>query len=280
LWVRDSDEITNRTYRIEEDGKVRVPLIGVVQAGGLTLAELDAALASQLKSVLLEPDVHASIVELRSNPVIVTGSVKNPGQIQLRDRVSLMQVISMAGGLSPEAGYQARVTRKGQYGKIPLSSATMSPDGEFSTVEEDLNDILGGTGPAANLIMAPNDVVNIMPAPVIYVMGEVRRAGGLALARKDPHVSVLEALAMSEGMTESAAPQKALILRPEGSGRQAISIDLKKILAGTAEDLRLRPNDILYVPNNKSAAKTIIMQAVQVAASIAVGVTIVRAGRR
>jgi polysaccharide export outer membrane protein len=281
IWVRDATEINGRSYRIEDDGQVRVPMVGLVPAGGLTTAELEQTLLKRLTSIIIDPDVTVSVAELRTRPVTVVGSVKQPGTVQLRDRITLLQAISAAGGVSNDAGNTVRMTRKKEYGPIPLTTAIETEDGEFSTVEADLGGILNGTSPAANVIVQPNDVINVLQAPVIYVMGEVKRSGGLALSRKDSEISVLQALAMAEGMTPTAAGKKALILRPSpGAVREAVAIDLKALLAGKVEDLRLRPNDILFVPDNRSTAKTVALQAAQVAASIAVGVSIVRAGQQ
>jgi polysaccharide export outer membrane protein len=281
VWVRDVEEISERIYRIEDDGTVRIPLIGAVRMGGLTLKEVETSLIEPLKKVVLEPQVHLAVTELRSNPSTVTGAVKNPGVIQIRDRVTVLQAISMAGGLDGEAGRYVRITRQIQYGKIPLATAQMDSSNQFSWAEEDLNELMNGTNAVANLAVQPQDVINVLSAPVVYIMGEVHRTGEVPLTRKAPVVTVLEAIARAEGMTEIAAPKKALILRARSDApRENIPIDIKKVLEGKADDLKLVPNDILFIPNNKSTAKTIALQALQIATSVSTGVVILKAGQR
>ena len=281
LWVRDSDEISGRTYRVDEDGSLQIPLVGRLEAGGLTPMQLEARLTEALKSAILEPVVHVTVSELRSSPVTVMGGVKQPGVLQLRDRVTLLQALTMSGGPSADAGFTVTVTRAKTSGEIPLPSAKPDASGEFFIAEEDLNTILDGSTLATNLVLRANDIIQVQPAPVVYVMGEVKRSGGFALHREEREVSVLRALSLAEGMTAAAAPKKAMVLRlVPGGTRQGVDVDLKAVLSGQAEDLRLRPNDILYVPNNHSAVKTIAATAAQMAATLLIGVMVIRAGRR
>ncbi len=280
VWARDVEEISNRSYRIEENGEIRFPLIGRMTAAGLTVKELETALLSSLKPLILEPDVHVSVTEFRSHPVSVLGAVHQPGMIQLRDRTTLVQVLSMAGGLATDAGHTVKISRKKEFGRIPLPSAQDDLAGEFSVAEEDLTNVLDGTNPAANLTIRPHDVISVTREELIYVIGEVKRAGGFVLGRREKEISVLQALAKAEGLTRTAAPKKAIILRPvPGAARKGIEINLEQVMKGKSEDVRLRHNDILFVPDNTNRIKSFAVQAAQAVAAITIGVTVVRAGR-
>jgi polysaccharide biosynthesis/export protein len=280
VWVRDAEEINDRKYRIEENGEVRFPLIGRISAAGATVKELEARLVERLKPVILEPDVHISLTDLRSHPVSISGAVHQSGIQQLRDRTTLMQALSAAGGPRVDAGATVRITRRKEYGPILLPSAREDPQGEISLADADLASILDGSGPAARLEIRPHDTITVARAEMIYVMGEVKRAGGFVLGAKEKEISVLQALAMAEGVTATATPKKAMILRPmPGEKRQGIPVDLKRVLAGNSEDLRLKPNDILFVPDNRSTAKRVAVQAAQTVAAVAVGVSVWRLGR-
>ena len=283
IWVRDAPEISDRKYRIEENGEIRLPTIGRVEAGGLTVKELEAALLERLKSQIVEPDVQVSVTEFRSHPVMITGAVRQPGVQEIRDRMTLLQVLTAAGGPGTDAGDSVKISRRKEYGRIPLPSVQDDPSGEFSVAEEDLAGVLDGTDAAARLAIRPGDTVSVPRARIVYVMGEVKRSGGFVLDGKSKEVSTLQALAMAEGLNSTtASPKKALILRPmPGGPPQTVPVDLSKLLdgKGKGEDLLLKPNDILFVPDNHSKFKTIALQAAQSAAAVAVGVTVFRMGR-
>ena len=95
-------------------------------------------------------------------------------------------------------------------------------------------------------------MISVPKGELVYVIGEVRKSGGFILSEQET-VSVLQALALAEGLQKTAKPQNARILRPVAgsSTRVDISIDLKKVLAGQAMDVTLQTNDILFVPGGK-----------------------------
>jgi len=116
-------------------------------------------------------------------------------------------------------------------------------------------------------------VVTVPPAEMVYVMGEVRKPGEVAL-KDNASISVLQALASAEGFGQTPAPQDAKIVRQiAGSAeRKEIPVDLRKVLAGDAEDMAMHPNDILVVPPSgpKKAAARAVEAAVQAATGIAI----------
>jgi polysaccharide export outer membrane protein len=117
----------------------------------------------------------------------------------------------------------------------------------------------------------PHDVVSVPPAQIVYVIGNVKHAGGFSLAGKGD-VSVLQALALAERLDPRAAPRNARILR-RGYGTEAerkeITLDVQKILEGKADDISLNPNDVLFIPNSK--AKTVTYRSIEAALQLAIG---------
>jgi polysaccharide export outer membrane protein len=116
-------------------------------------------------------------------------------------------------------------------------------------------------------------VITVPVAEAVFVLGEVRKPGEVAL-KDNSSISVLQALAGAEGFGLTPAPQDAKIVRQvAGSAeRQEIPVDLKRVLAGTAEDIAMRPNDILVVPPSgpKKAAARALEAAIQAATGIAI----------
>ena len=100
----------NRTVRVNSNGQISLPLIGVVQAGGKTVQELEAELASRLSTTYLQnPQVSVFVKEFTSQRVTVEGSVKSPGIYPITGKTSLLQAIVMGGGVTEVANLQGVV---------------------------------------------------------------------------------------------------------------------------------------------------------------------------
>ena len=90
----------SRTVRVNARGGLTLPLIGDIQAGGLTGQQLETLLAQKLKETYLQnPQVSVFIKEFISQRVTVSGSVNKAGVFPISGKTTLMQAIAMAGGL-------------------------------------------------------------------------------------------------------------------------------------------------------------------------------------
>jgi polysaccharide export outer membrane protein len=108
----------SRTVRVNSAGQISLPLIGTVQAGGLTIQELEASIGKLLEAKYLQnPQVTAFVKEYTSQRVTVEGAVKKPGIYPLSGRTSLLQAIAMAEGLDQLANLQGVVVFRQVGGK-------------------------------------------------------------------------------------------------------------------------------------------------------------------
>jgi len=90
----------SRTVRVNSSGSLSLPLIGQIQAGGLTSYQLEALIAKKLQQdYLQDPHVSVFIKEFVSQRVTVGGSVNKSGVFPISGRTTLLQAIAMAGGL-------------------------------------------------------------------------------------------------------------------------------------------------------------------------------------
>jgi len=151
-----------------------------------------------------------------------------------------MDYISLAGGLTPLAGTNITVTRVAhpddpEHLKISASSAPK---------------------PLNNPEVLPGDSIFVEKTGLVYVIGEVARPGGFPMDHDD-HLTILQAIAMAQGTTYTAAKGSTKIIRTTPQGHEEIPVDLKKILASKATDAPLQDNDILFVPSSagRSALK-------------------------
>jgi polysaccharide export outer membrane protein len=244
----------SKTVRVANDGHITLPLIGQVQAAGLTTEQLRKELQDKWgEDYLQDPQVTVFIDQFRAMPVAVIGAVEKPGLYPLTGRRSLIEMLSMAGGFGKKntsaAGRTVLITRKSGFKDLqPVEGMHVrGPD----QIEVDLNRLLYTREEALNIEMKPRDTVSVSKADVVYVTGAVKRPGGFVLEDR-PTMSVLQAVAMAEGFTGTAAKRSARILRTNQDGSKTeVRINLGKILRGKAQDTTLAANDILFVPDSK-----------------------------
>lgn len=241
LSVYDEPELT-RTVRVNADGKLRLPMLqGQLQAAGLYPGQLEEEITKALVSehLLVDPIVTVSVVEYRSRPITVIGAVKSPLTFQATGTVTLLDAISQAGGLTPEAGSEILVTGASRSG----SSAPPL------TVRIPVRGLLDGVDPALNITLAAGDEVRVPEAGQIFVLGSVKKPGAF-LITDDSESSVMKALSLSGGL-DSFSSRTAYIYRVEGgrAGRNEIRVPLRQIMDRKSPDMPLLANDILYIPD-------------------------------
>jgi len=231
------DEL-NRTVRVSEDGKITLPLIGGVEVEGLSKAELEKKLSQLLEEKYLQnPQVTIFIRDYQSKRVWVLGAVRNPRPYELLGRQTLLQIISQAGGFTPEAGNEIIVIRQLE-------------DGTSNSLRISIDDlILKGDG-RLNIPLQPDDIINIPidKTVIIYVFGQVRRAGALEV-KKSNIPTLLQAIGQAGGFSERASKRRVLIKRIDENGKEIkMKVNVKDIIKGKRRDIQLLENDIVIVP--------------------------------
>ena len=273
IHLRDLKEIEIRPAYLELDGTVELQHVGKIRAADLSTSQLAREIESRLKPIIREPNVYVEVVEYGSQPVSVLGSVNKPGVHQLRGNKNLVDVLSMAEGMKPEAGNMIKITRPRASGDIPLPNCHLDPTGEFNTAEVGIKALLEAKTPEANIRIRPHDVISVPRADLVYILGNVKKPGGFPLAEREA-ITILQAISMSEGILPSSAPQNARILRSAGvtGPSKEIPIDVKLILSQKSPDQPLLPNDILYIPT--SAAKSFGLRALEAGIQMGTGLVI------
>jgi polysaccharide export outer membrane protein len=254
----DSFDRPGTPVLIGTNGNITLPLIGRVTAGGLAVEQLEAELNARFKEFIHEPQISVTVTEFRSQPVSVFGAVTKPGVVQLRGPQTLYAVLSMAGGPRDTAGSILTVTRPRQSGDLPLPGAKLDATGQFTSVVLNVQEILEGKNPAANIEIKPNDIISVSESSsnMIYVVGDVGHAGAFTLGGQR-EVSVLRAVSLAGGLGKTAKADKARIVHEvfsEASSGQPslkeIPVDIDQILSGRARDVELGPDDVLVIPTS------------------------------
>jgi len=237
--VYDAPELT-RTVRVDPDGTIRLPLLAEgVKAAGLMPRELEAGLTDALKSeeILVDPIVKVTVVEYHSRPISVMGAVRRPVTFQADGKITLLEALSHAEGLTEEAGPEILVSQNDAVRRISVKK------------------LLDGADPAVNLTLTGNEEVRVPVAGKIFVVGNIRKPGGFPV--RDPADStVLKMVALSEGLMPFSEKIAYIVRRKEGETPQEIPIQLARIMERKSPDVPLEIGDILYVPDNKTRRST------------------------
>jgi polysaccharide export outer membrane protein len=264
IHVNDEDRVTGR-YQVDQDGKLSVPLLsGPIPAAGTTTFELSSRLRDELKKqdILREPAVTVLIVRGMTQNVSVLGAVMRPGTYPIEKPTSIMDLISLAGGLAPNAGSTATISHQADSHVPAVVNASVTTNNatnratangtKDSILSINLTTLMASKDPAANVLVHPGDVITISTAPVVFVVGAVLRPGAFTVQDAKSRMTVLQAVAMAEGTTSVASLGKTIIVRQSSSDseRKEIPVDLKQVMRGKEKDEVLEANDILFVPES------------------------------
>ncbi len=144
-----------------------------------------------------------------------------------------------------------------------------------NTITVNLGRILETGDTSSNIVLQPGDVVTVPHAGIVYALGAVNRPGGFVVSNDRGQLTTLKLLSLAGGLDHAAKSDRAVIVRHDGNGQQRqVEVDLKKVLKFEAEDVRLQPSDILFVP--KSAAKQALLKTAELSVAIGTGVAIYR----
>jgi len=237
--VYDAPELT-RTLRVEEDGTIHLPLLkDGVQAAGLLPRQLETSIAVSLKleQILVDPFVKVTVVEYHSRPISVMGAVHKPVTFQSVGKVTLLDALARAEGLTNDAGAEVLITRGGLVERIPVKKLMKDAD------------------PSVNYELHGGEEIRVPEAGKIFVVGNVRKPGAFTV-RDAGDNSVLRMVALSEGLLPFAAKEAYIYRRDEKGAKQEIPVALEKIMQRKSADVTLETDDVFYVPDNKTRRTT------------------------
>ena len=257
--VFDTPELSAK-LRVSEKGDVDIPVAGSTHVGGLTAEEAAASIERLLRddNILKHPHVEVFIQEYATQGVSVLGEVKNPGVYPELGSHSLLDFISVAGGITPTAGKAVTITHKND----PDNPTTVQLDNNGPEVAK-----------RGALAILPGDTIIVSRSGIVYVIGDLGKPGGF-LIENNQHLTALEAIALAQGANKDSALNGSRLIRKTPTGEQESRIELGKILAGKQSDISLQDGDILFVPTSKS--KTIALQGITSTVGLLSGIAIYR----
>ncbi len=241
ITVWDHPDLT-RKIRINLEGKISFPLIGEVKVAGLTPIDIEKKIEELLdKDYIVNPQVSVVIESYKSSNVSIMGEVKMPGSYALTRRMTVVEALSLAGGLLSEADHEIMIVRpkKGNHVDGPLLPED-SDESEIIRIQ--IRDVLQREGveaeKARNIEVRNGDTIFVPRARMFYVTGEVNKPGQYAYQKG---MSLLHAISTAGGFTEKARRSKVKVVR-ESQGKK---VELSLTLAQPIE-----PGDTVIVPES------------------------------
>ena len=227
----------NRRVKVSAEGKITLPYLGEIDVNNLTKSELEKKLTALIEEKYMQnPQVTVTIAEYQSRKVFLVGAVNKSGPYELTGRLTLLKLISQAGGLTPAAGEEIVIMRQ-------------LPDGTKTSLHISVDDLILKGDPSLDIPLQPDDIISIPAEELvqIYITGQVRTPGALSV-KKSAIPTLLRAVAQAGGLTDRAAKGSVVIKRTDEAGKETnIRINIDDIMKGKKPDFQLRENDVVIV---------------------------------
>lgn len=253
------------TATVDEDGQIMVPYGGRkrVVAKCRTESELTTDIADIFSKYLRNPELSLQITDRKSHPpAMIYGEVNTPTKVDLYRKATLMEFISIAGGVKEEAGGTVQVFRT-----TPPMCGDPNDESNWKSQSADSSDVPSRIYSLANLksgkedsnpVIIPGDVIEVKRAVPVYITGEVLAPQGIYL--KEGGLSLTEAIAKIGGLREGAKTKDIKVFRlkananPESiKDREILTANYDMIKKGEEKDIMLKPNDIVEVGKAKDS---------------------------
>lgn len=238
IAVFESPDLSTKV-RVGEDGEVLLPIAGTVHLQGLSLADASVVIRTRLmeRRYVKDPKVTVSITEYATRGVSVLGEVKKPGIYMTMGSHRLNDYVSLAEGLTQQAGTQVSVTHR--IAPDQPTIVRISSTGKPTT--------------GSNPLIESGDTIIVPKAGQVYVVGDVVRPGEY-LMDHDEQLTIVQALALAQGTHRTAQLKHSVIIRKTDTGRTEIPVNVEKVLTMKSKDLTLLDNDILFIPVSRTKA--------------------------
>lgn len=224
-----------RQVAVRPDGRISLPLVGSVTAAGLSVDRLTQVLMRAYAEYIKNPQVTVIVKEFRKITASVIGQVARPGTYTLRPGARLLDLLSLAGGVTEAAALtESRLIRAG----APPQDVDLD---RLLAGDQAMNIVLQG----GETLVVPEDLVN-----VVSVLGEVAKPGRFRLKGE---MRVLDVLLLAGGLTDKAGISQARLIR---RSRESAPLSLDRLLIhqDMSHNVILEPGDTLFIPeelNNK-----------------------------
>lgn len=225
ISVYDNPDLKTRV-RVSSNGAIVLPLLGQVNVNKMSISEITEKLTRLLANgYIVNPQVNVFVDEFRSKKVVVLGSVRSPGLIELSGPTTFLELVSKAGGFDKDVGDTATIKRK--------------IGGKTDVIVINLTSLVKGGDMSQNVQINDEDTVYIASSGMCYVTGEVKNPGTYPCGEG---ATVLKLVALAHGFTGKASKTSINIVRMVNNK--------KKVLEDVNLDTLVKHNDVIVVPES------------------------------
>ncbi|MDP8222707.1 MAG: SLBB domain-containing protein [Candidatus Lernaella stagnicola] len=243
-----------RTLTVQPDGYIRYPLVKRLKIGGLGVREAEKKLETLLgERFLVNPQVSLTIKEFHAKKVYVLGDVKTPGLYSLTGPTTVLEIISKAGGIVGPVGkillvrgagprqseISALLAEQGDQSEDALKAVGIQPP-----LVIDGHDLFDKGDMSLNHVLQDGDVVYVPQIKKVYVLGEVKRPGGVPFTEG---LTLLQAISLAGGTTEMSSNRIYVTRKNEQNEEVRIKVKYSAMLKDRSKDIMLQPDDVILV---------------------------------
>ena len=232
-------EELKKTVRVNSQGEIGLPLVGIINVKGLTTSEAEKLIARKLERFVEETLVTVFVKEYKSQRISVIGAVNKSQVFAVTGQRYLLDMLMMAEGISKDAGSICYIIR-------PMLKN--SPEKRSATMVIDLDELLINGNLSLNIPVFSGDVINVPKGGIFFVDGSVRTPGAFTMKGR---TNLTQAISMAQGVSDNANLSDIRIFRDNGKGeREVVVADYDAIRTGNQPDILISENDIIIVPRS------------------------------
>jgi polysaccharide biosynthesis/export protein len=222
ISVYDQADLTGK-FKVEADGTLTFPLIGRVKAAGATLRALEDELKARLADgYLRNPQVSVSMDEFRSQRIFVMGEVRAPGTYQMSGDMTIIEILSRAGGLAQGSADEILIVRPTRTAGGPITP----DDADATVLKVNVRELQSGAL-SQNIALKDGDTIVVPRAQLVYVFGQVRMPGAYGIEKG---TTVLQALSLAGGVTERGSTGRIKIVRTVDGKTKELKVKLTDLV--------------------------------------------------
>lgn len=254
---------TTRRLQVPANGDVSLPPIGRIHLLDRTVFEIQEAVAAKYKDegYLQSPNVCCVVTMFEPRPVFLMGAVQGQVLLPVHKNIRILEVLAKAGALG-QASVQPGTGTGGYSSGADFSHVRVrrveAATGKSFTFEVNVDDILERNQDQQNIVVFENDIIivpmlqgaNPQSADWVYVLGKVNQPGRQPIIKGRTPFTLTKLIAICGDFQNFADRTKVKIIRTTATGRVPYTIDFDDIIEGKLADFEMKPDDLVYVPEN------------------------------
>jgi polysaccharide export outer membrane protein len=221
ITVFGEDKLSG-TVRVDSDGTIPIQYLGRVKAEDLTVMQIAEVIRKGLADgYVRNPQVSVEVEQYHSKNVYVLGEVKAAGKYPVSGNATLVDALTQAGSMTPQAGHWVLIF----HAKPGGTTGPATSDSATADLRINMRDI--ESGKAQNILIQDNDTISVPRAEVVYVNGNVRTPGAFPF---DDNMTVFQAIGLAGGVSEKGSSTR---------------LSVKRMINGKLKDIDVKQTDFL-----------------------------------